>query len=60
MNLMFRIGLLNLTNFINISFIKYNVKLSTLIKFSNGYFIFNVYLNMVLILIKGVHSNITK
>ncbi len=58
MNLMFRIGLFNLTNFINI-IDKNNVDLSTLIKYSNGCFIFNVYLNMVLILIKGVHSNVT-
>jgi hypothetical protein len=54
---MFKIGLFNLTNFINI-IDKNNVDLSTLIKYSNGCFIFNVYLNMVLILIKGVHSNV--
>jgi hypothetical protein len=53
MDLTFRMSLLNLTNFINITLRKNNVTLSTLIKCFNEYFICNVDLNMFLILING-------
>jgi hypothetical protein len=49
---MFRMSLLNLISFVNIKFIKSNIDLSTFIKCFNEYFIFNVDLNMFLILIK--------
>jgi hypothetical protein len=50
MNLMFGTSLLSMNNFININIDKNNnVNLSTLIKCFNGYFIFNVDFNMVLV-----------
>jgi hypothetical protein len=58
MNLMFKIILLNLTNFINMALIKNNVNLSTLIRCFDVYIIFNVDLNIYLILIKKVSIKI--
>jgi len=55
MNLMFRMSLLNLINFINIELIKNNLGLSTLIKSSNGYsfsMLIWIFLNFSF---KGVH-----
>jgi hypothetical protein len=52
MSLMFRMNLFNLINFINITSTKKNVNMSTKIKRSDGYFIFNVDSNMFSILIK--------
>jgi hypothetical protein len=45
MNLMFRMNLLSLTNFINISLIKNSVNLLIFIKYFDGYLIFNVGFN---------------
>ncbi len=45
MNYMFKINLLNLTNFINMTLIKKIVILKFLINFKNIYLIFNVGLN---------------
>jgi hypothetical protein len=55
MNLMFIMNLLNLIHFINITSTKNNLNLLTLIKCYNGKFISNVDMNMILILLKGVH-----
>jgi hypothetical protein len=52
MNLMFRMSLLNLTNFINMTLIKTKCQLVNFDKFFDGYIIFNVELGIFLFLIK--------